>query len=130
MAFNGTGTTIAFASGFLAQILDINGPALGRIAINTSHMLSATTTSGPYHTYIPGALVEGGELSIQIAYDPGATIPIASAAETVTITWSDTGAATAAFSGFMTAFNIRTPLEGRATADVTIKVAGKITFTP
>lgn len=127
MAFNGTGTIISGA-GIFAEVLDINGPGLSRIAINTSHMLSANSGSSadaPYHTYIPGALVEGGELSVQIAYDPSVSIPIASGTSAFAVYWSG---GSAAFSGALTAFNIRTPLEGRATADTTIKVMGKITF--
>lgn len=118
----GTGTTITFATGFFAEILDITGPGLSRESIQTSHM--GTTTA---HTFLPGDLYDGGELTVELGLDVGQTPPISSVAESITITGP--GGDTIAFDGFMTGFEPRIPLEDRMTATATIKVTGTVTFT-
>ncbi len=118
-----TGTTITFASGFLAEILDVDLPELSRESIDTTHM--GTTNA---KTYIPSTLIDVGELSCDLGFDPSASPPINLAPENVTIlfpsgtSWS--------FSGFMTGFNAKAPLEDKMTASVTIKASGEITITP
>lgn len=118
----GTGTTITYASGFCAEILSITPPGLSREAIETTHM--GTTTA---KTFMPGDLYDGGELGVSMAFAPGTTVPITSAAETVTVTFPD--GATWAFSGFMTGFEATVPLEDKMTGDATIKVTGALNQT-
>jgi len=120
----GTGITITFASSFFAEILEVNGPNASRISIPTSHM--GTTVA---HTFTPGDLVDWGEVSVSVAFRPGTRPPIGSNPETITITYPDSGAATWAFSGFMTGFSPKGPLEDRMTADCTIKCTGDVTVT-
>ena len=123
--FIGTGTTIAFDSGFLAEILDVTPPGFSRESIPTSHMGTADNA----HTFKPAKLTDYGEMTVDIGFDPDADPPINSDAETITITFPDSGSTTWAFSGFMTGYEAADPLEGRMTASVTIKATGKVTIT-
>jgi hypothetical protein len=118
----GTGTSISFSSGFLAKLLDVSPPNASRESINISHMLTTNA-----HIFEPAKLVDWGELSGSLAFDPGTKPPMNSVAETITITFPD--GETWAFEGFMTAFDPSTPLEDRMTADFTIKVTGDVTVT-
>jgi len=119
MAQNGTGTQIQFGSGFFAEILDITPAGMERKSIDTSHMGTSTNK-----TFIPGDLVDNGNLEVEIAFDPDAIIPIADASESVVITFPDS--TTWTFSAFMTAFKPKTPLEDRMTAQCTLKISGAI----
>ena len=125
-AFNGTGSTVAFSSGFLAEIIGtIELPEYIRKAIETSHFGSGTRTSK-----IPGKLVDIGSLNVTIHYDAAVSPPIDSVEETITIVLSDLGATNITFSGFMTNFKPSVPLEDRATATCTIVASGDLTITP
>ena len=124
MGFNGTGTVIGFDSGFCAEILDISGPGGSRISIPMSHM----GTSGE-HVFEPGDLIDWGELTISIAFIPATEPPLDGASEAITLTFPDSAASIWTFNGFMTGFTPTTPLEGRATADCTIKVTGAVSIT-
>lgn len=119
----GIGTTITFASGFFAEISDMSPPGPSRESISTSHF----GTTGAM-TFEPASLVDWGEMTVEIAFDPADTPPIGSAAETIVITFPDTGATTWTFSGFMTGFEPSVPQDGRATASCTIKVSGAVTI--
>lgn len=123
VAFVGTGTTISFESGFLAEILDVTPPGRKRESIPTSHM--GTTDD---HTFTPAMLVDNGELKCELAFDAAATPPMNNAPSSVVITFPDTGGTTWTFDGFLTSYEPKDPLEGRATASVTIKVTGAITI--
>ena len=118
----GTGITITFASGFLAEIIDVGGPGMTRGEIDTSHM---GTTGGK--TFKPTSLYDPGGLNVDIAFDPSETPPITSARAAVTVTWPD--GSTWAFNGFMTGYEPTAPLEEKMTASCTIKASGSITIT-
>lgn len=122
----GTGITITFASGFLAEILDVSPPNLSRISVQSSHML----TPDNFHTFLEGKLTDPGELTVEIGFDPALAPPINDAPETIVITFPDAGAATQTFIGFMTGFEPSGPLEDRMTATVTIKATGPVTTVP
>lgn len=125
----GTGLSIAFGtSGFSAYILDVGGPNVSRVAVDTTHY---GTTGGK--TFRPGDLYDGGEVTLQLAFDPSLSPPIFNAEqpETVTITYptpagQSTGA-TWSFSAFMTEYAPATPLEDKMVVAVTLKVTGSIT---
>lgn len=119
-----TGTTVTFASGFLAQILDLEWSGITRAPVETSH---AGTTS--WKTFIPETLKDPGTLSGTIIFDPVAdtTLPIEDAAETVTLTLPSTD--TWAASGFMTEFGFSGTLEEKYTATFSIKFSGAPTIT-
>lgn len=128
MAIVGTGASVTFDTGFLAEILSIDGPGVSRPAIDTTHM----TTTGA-RTYIPGSLYDPGTADVEIAFAPETTPPYASAAETVTFTFTSAGAGgttTWAASGFLTNISPSIPLEERATATATLQLSGVITIVP
>jgi hypothetical protein len=126
----GTGTSIAFqTTGFAAFIMGVDGPDQSRESIDTTHL--GTTGS---KTFRPGDLVDNGELSLDIAFDPDLTIPIAAAVETVVITFpvpaGKTTGAQWSFSAFCTGHSAAIPLEEKMTAKMTLKITGAITKTP
>lgn len=129
MADTGFGTTITFSSGFLAEIRNITGPSMSREFIDTSH----AGTTGGYRTYIPQDLADGGELEVEMLFDPDSDPPIDGAAEAVTITWpmpsGGTTAATWAFQGALVGFDVTAPYDDLMTATARLKVLGEITVT-
>ena len=122
MAFIGTGTTMTFATGFFAEILDISPPAGARESIQTSHMLTTVA-----HTFTPAKLVDWGEVNIEFAFFPSEDPPIDDPAEGVVITFSNSSTATWAFDGFMTGYEPSVPLEERSSGSATLKVSGDVT---
>lgn len=112
----------AGTSAFTCEITDATPPGATREAINTSH----TRTSNSM-TFIPADLVDWGSLKVEIGFDPGVTPPIDQAAETWTMTFKN--GETWVFNGFMTGYEPKGPLLDKMTADVTIKVNGKVTIT-
>ena len=123
MAINyGDGTTIAFAvTGFTANVISINGPNPTRESIDTTHLGTSNDK-----TFIPAALVDGGDFSMTIQYDPTVTIPIKEPAETITIDPAGSGN-TLSFSGFLTAASHSFAVGELMQTDVTGKVTGPIT---
>lgn len=127
MADVGTGTSISFGtSGFTAEVLGINHNGVERPAIETSHL--GTTVA---KTFMPGDLVDQGEISLDIAFNPNILPPIKAAAETIVITFPvpsglSTGA-TYTFTGFCTGASSTILFEERMTATITVKISGDIT---
>lgn len=128
----GTGTSVVFAtSGFNAYITGVSGPGSSRESIETTHL---GTTGGK--TFIPGDLYDGGEVSLDVMFDPSLTIPMFAGQqpETITITFpvpsTLSAGATWSFAGFITDHSPTIPLEDKMTASITIKVTGNITQTP
>lgn len=132
----GTGTTIAFGTtGFQAQVTGVSLAGIAREAIDTSHMATTPTPAGKMgsRTFMPGDLSDGGELSLEIHFDPDDVPPISQPAEQVTVTFPIpaglTNGATYVFSGFVTGFQANVPLEDKMTGTLTVKVSGPITVT-
>ena len=119
----GTGTTIAFASSFFAQILAIRHTGVSRPSIKTSHM--GTTT---IDTFIAGDLTDNGSYDIDISFDAATAPPTTAAASSCVITFPGTSLNVWTFSAFVTGMSETIPLEDLMTATVTIKVAGAITI--
>jgi len=130
--FEMTGTTISFASGFLAEIIDVSGPEPSREAIDVSSFRSATasSTNQGWKDFIPAALTDGGELSVTILFNPADTPPVTSASEPeeITIAYTDAASTSWSFWGFMTTGSISGTIDDKATMDVTIKITGTVTF--
>ena len=125
----GTGATVTFAtSSFTANVTDIGISGLSRESIDTSHL--GTTAN---RTFMPGSLVDAGELEMEIQFDPDNYPPIAAAAETITITFplssAGTTEATWAATGFATGFTAGVTLEELMTGTLTVKFSGAITST-
>ncbi len=115
--------SITFASGFIAEILDVTGPSRSRGNYETSYkgQTSRGRTFNPTHLYDPGGV------RITMGYDPSASVPIDSDPESITIDWGDSAGHTSAAEGFLTDFESRAPMDDKATADVTLKLSGEIT---
>ncbi len=121
MAQVGTGISIAFATGFLAEILNVADQGMERASIDASHMGSAQME------FLPGQLQNWGQLECEIAFDPDSKPPLDAAAEVVTITYPN--GTTWARTGFMTGFQYQAPLEERMTATASIKFTGDLAVT-
>lgn len=118
-AFVATGITITGGpSNLLAEILDVTPPDMTREAIPSWHQGSTQKT------FIPAKLIEYGELQVDVAF--AGTLPtLDTTPGTYTITFPNSGASTIVFTGFITKFAPKAPIENRATASITIKVASK-----
>ena len=118
----GDGTTITFASsGFTGNIVSINGPSTSRAAVDKSHL-----GSSGWKEFQASGLVDGGEVSLTVQYDPTVSIPVSAAAETVTIDPAGSGQ-TLVFTAFVSSANHTFDLDEMMTADMTLKVSGAIT---
>lgn len=120
----GFGIGITFDSGFFAEIVAVTPPGQSREKIDTSH----TKTAGGDRTFMPGDLIDNGEMNVDIHFNPGTTPPVKSPEETVTITF-DSGT-TWAFTGFMMNYESDAPLDDKMVASCTIVVDGAIIITP
>jgi len=122
MAKNPNGTTVTFDSGFLAEITALVMPDQTREAFDSSHMGTLT-----WRTKLLGKLVDQGELTVDIFFEPETAPPIDSDAETLVINFPD--GSSWSFSGGMTATGgAAVPLDGLMTQTVTITVSGLITI--
>jgi len=122
MAKNGTGITVVWESGFLAEIIDVTPPGASLEMINISHMSTEDA-----HEFMVAALVDWGEAVFELAFDPGATPPIGNDFSACVITFRD--GETWAFSAAMSGYTPRAPMEDRMTCTATLKVSGKVEMT-
>lgn len=131
----GTGAVITFSSSFFAQITNISWSGISRPSIDSSHMGIAAAGAAKFgnRLYIPGDLIDPGELSVDMHFNPITDPPIAGSAETVTVTFgkfgSDSTGTSYAGSGFLTDWEFTVPIEELMTASATIKFSGNITIT-
>lgn len=123
MARTGFGTTITFAGGFFAEIIDITPPGVSRESIDTTH----TTTANGDMTFMPSDIRDNGELEVELNFDESAVPPVDQPAESVVINWAS--GASWAFTGFLTNYSPAAPIDDRMTATATVKVSGGITIT-
>jgi len=126
----GTGASISFGtSSFASQLTDISFSGMARESIETTHLGTAVAGTGKIgsKTFLPGVLVDPGEMSIEGHFNPDTVPPIEASAETITITFAE--GATWAGSGFMTSYEPGVPLEDKMTFSATIKWTGNITVT-
>ena len=137
----GSGTTIAFATTkFTAIIQKVHNSGRSRKHFEVTP-LGATTDA----THIPDAVVEPGELELDILYDPdtdvdllsgtgGASgVPIRAPAEAITITFpllaGAASAASVAGSGFFVESSEVIPLHEKMTCKIKIKKTGAWVYT-
>lgn len=129
MADSGFGVAITFSSSFCAAITNVKWSGMSRKAIDTTN----SATSAGAATFIPSDIEDYGELQVELLFNPNDTPPVASAAETVTVTFpvpsGSTNGATWAATGFLTNFECDVPIDDRMTATATIKFSGVVTFT-
>ena len=120
----GTGTTVSFGGVAMAEVLDVTPPGISRESVQSSHMGSTNA-----HTFLPTKLYDGGEVGLEIAFDPQFSTMLTNTAEVaVVITFPDSASTTWTFNGFITGYEPADPLEDRMTATLTIKVTGEITI--
>ena len=112
----------------IAQIRDTTGPTITRTVADVTNKDSTNR----WREFITG-LVDGGEVSFNIVFNPDNTTHTTLAADLVSqtqqawkiLTDSDD---TLTFGGFVTGFTLNAPLDGEQSADLTIKVTGAVTF--
>lgn len=118
----GDGTTISFASsGFTGNIVSISGPNSTRAAVDKTHL-----GSSGWKEFQASGLVDGGEMSVTVHYDPTVTVPIAAVAETITVDPAGTGQ-TIAFTGFLISSGHSFAVDEMMGLDMNIKISGAIT---
>lgn len=116
----------------IAAVRDISGPSMATNQIDVS---SRDAAAG---AFLPG-MYDPGEIVFDIVYDPDEASHSATGAGLVklgadgtTVTWSlnflGTTPAVCAFSGFITGFSAKEPMDGALTADLTIKISGALAW--
>ena len=120
MAATGNGSSVTFAaSGSIGTITSISGIGGSRESLDVTHLGS---TGG--RDFIPNDTVDFGELSIEGHWN-GTLAPIASAAETVTITISSSGGTKSwAGTAFATSWETSAPLDDLVSYSLTLKSSG------
>lgn len=135
MATQGYGTLLKLNGTAIAECRNITGPNLTLGTVETTHM----TSTGAWREYI-STLLDAGEISFEINFLPaGATHDITTGllhfmvthratAQTYALVLTDAALTTWSFSAFITAFNLTAPVDGKLTANVTLKVTGQPTL--
>lgn len=128
----GTGASITFGtSSWVGQILAINQGDKGKGIIDTTVL----GTTGGSRTKRQTDLIDEGEVTLEIAFDPDVppVITVAATGETVTITCpvptSKATGATYAGKGALNSFSFGIPLEDKMTGSATMTWLGKVTQT-
>lgn len=113
-----------------AEVYDIDGPGIDRTMIDVSHMTSPNYS----REFVPG-FVDWGEVSVEIAYLPTATVIIAAIADLTATdfstldTWriipSGTSGYTWTFKGYCKSFKPKAALDDVLKATIVIKLSGK-----
>jgi len=129
-AITGNGTQFSWDTDDIGQVQSLSGPSMSVATIDT------TDIAGTSKTFIAG-MVDGGEISLEVAYDPDSddteyhtemTTDFAEGTEKAwKITWSD-GSFVGA-QGILTSFSASASIDDKVTASFAIKVTGAVTFT-
>ena len=129
------GGTIAFGTNttFTAELVDWSYSGATREAIETTHLgttdANGTTQIGN-RTFMPNDLVDPGEITVTLHFNPDTYPIIHKAPETITVNFGPTAdAATWVFSGFLTSYNWEAPLDDKMSGQYVIKIRGPITIT-
>lgn len=94
--------------------------------------VSSHDSTGQWREFVAG-MKDGGELTMEVNYDPAAHGTLFSAIgveQGHRITLPDGGAATITFDGFISGMSAQAPYDDKLSASVTVKVTGAITITP
>ena len=135
MAIHGYGITLSYDDGgspvSITDITEITPPEVTKETIETTHHGS----SGGAREFISG-LVDGGEMSVTVNYDPGDTShsylrTAANSAnsgtpDSFTLTYSDSS--TDEFSGYVTGMSVEAPMDDKVSATFTIKITGTSSY--
>jgi len=131
----GFGTLLKRNGTTIAEARNITGP---NITLGTAEATHHTST-GAFKEYI-ATVLDGGEISFEINFLPvdatqsfaaglGADM-LARTFQAFSLVLTDTGAMTVTFSAYVTGFQLTAPLDGKLTANVTLKISGPVTWTP
>ena len=126
--YAGFAATIGMGATAFAGVRDIAGPGMSTNAID------ASTRDSRARKFVPG-MYDAGEVAFDIAYDPDAAthaatgsglvaLQLGSTVSSWVLTFPDTTPATCTFSGFITGFMLKEPMDDLMTADVTVKISG------
>lgn len=117
----------------IAEVFEIGGPGLTLETIDVTHH---TSTAG-WREFV-GGLLDGGEVSLSINYDPVDATHDASTgliadmeARTVRnfqLVFPDTGTTTWTFAALVTGFEPSEPIDDKLAADVSLKLSGQPTL--
>ncbi len=131
-----TGLTLLLGTtGFTANVLSANWTGGAREPKATSHMSTAQPSAGEVGnmTFLPGDLVDPGQLDITFQFKTNEQPPMSAVAELVTLTWAlgagDAVAASLAGQGFFISFEITADLDEIMEATASIKFTGPLTWT-
>lgn len=112
----------------VANVNDITPPGIEREALD----VTAHDSPDGYMEYI-GGLINGGEVSITLHYDPAKHDTLLADLESVDpvnyeITWPVAVGGSWQFAAIMTGFAPAAPVDDKLTAELTFQVSGKPTF--
>lgn len=112
----------------IANVTNVSGPGLSRDTVDVS-----AHDSPDKHREFVGSLVDPGEVSIDVNYDPAVhDLLIADLIDeeprNFQLVFPTTPAATWAFAAVMTGFEPSAPFDDKLTASITYKVSGKPTI--
>ena len=114
-ARTGTGTELTFSGGFAAKVINADPFSQSLDAIDANNM-----ASGPYMQKIPADLIDLGEASFEIEYEPDENPPALGDVQTLTINPKGLGAGSLIRgTGFFTNFAPKIATNEKMTASVT-----------
>ena len=129
----GFGTTIAFETGFFAQIVgEIKATGPKREVIDGTHSASPDNRAEK----VPSDIVDEGEYDIDILFNGDQDPPIDADPSAFTINWKTprgkSVGATTAGTGFLSEASVSAPIAGNTAMKMSCKlvVTGKVTRTP
>ena len=94
--------------------------------------VSSHDSPSQWREFVAG-MKDGGELSVEVNYDPaahGALWAALGVEQGHRFTLPDAGAATITFDGFVSGLKAQAPYDDKLSATATIKVSGAVTITP
>jgi hypothetical protein len=125
----GTGITIAFAtSTFTADVVDFSP-----IFEQSVEDIDCTHQGSTAREFSPSELIDAGECTMSILFEPGVVVPVGAAPEVITITFPFVTTSTTkgnwACTGYISSYSATASLEERMEGSVTIKWTGAGTLT-
>ena len=120
----GTGITFSMAtSTFTADIVDFSP-----VFEQTVEAVDCTHQGSSAREYIPSDLIDAGECTMTILFEPGVVVPVAADPEEITITFPFVSASstkgTWVCDGFITSYSATATLEERMEGSITVKWTG------
>lgn len=138
-ATQAVGSTITFASGFFAEITNIDWNGMQRNDIERTNFgtsgstfggsTGSGTSTGVFKLFSPSKLIDPGQLDVDIIFNPATPPPINGNNETITIAiapplGATTGGKSWACDGYMKGFQYTGPLDDKMTGKATLKFSG------